>query len=305
MKKIRHFIEFQFLLGLGLTTRWLSRQALLRFGARLGDIIYYCFPVRKNVTVTHLTSAFPEKSPSEISYIARGAYRNLGMNTLEHLALPNLTRDALLDLVVFENLDVLKEAQARGKGTVLVGGHFGNWEYPSCALGAAGYRLGAVVAEISNKYLDKEINDHRRMTGLEVIPKGTATRGIVRLLRNNGIVGMLMDQNAGSRGVFVNYFGRLCSAPKGPASIALKMGAAMVFGASIRQPDGTIRVVFEPVIIDYEAGATEDNIRDITQRCTNRLEHYARLQPDQWFWMHRRWKSRPPGENEVARQMSS
>jgi len=301
MKKIRHFIEYQFLLGLGLATRWLSRRALLRFGARLGDIIYFCIPVRKSITLTHLMSAFPEKSPVEISSIARGAYRNLGMNVLEHLVMPTLSRDELLDLVLFENENVLKEAHARGKGTVIVGGHFGNWEYPSCAMGAAGYQLGVVVAGISNKYLDKKVNDHRRLTGVEVIPKGTATRGVVQLLRNNGMVGMLIDQNAGGKGIFINYFGRLCSAPRGPASIALKMGAAMVFGASIRQPDGTIKVMLEPVTIDYEAGTTEENIRDITQWCTGRLEHYARLYPDQWFWMHRRWKSRPPGEAAVTR----
>lgn len=301
MKKIRHFIEYKFLLGLGLLTRWLSRQALLRFGARLGDIIYYCFPVRKTITLSHLTSAFPEKSPAEISSIARGVYQNLGMNALEHLAMPGLSRDELMDLVVFENKEVLQEALERGKGTIIVGGHLGNWEYPSCAMGVAGYTLGVVVAEISNKYLDKKINDHRRMTGVEVIPKGTATRGVVQLLRKNGMVGMLIDQNSGSKGIFIEYFGKLCSAPRGPASIALKMGSAMIFGASVRQQDGTIRVMLEQVPIDYEAGPTEENIRNITQWCTSRLEHYARLHPDQWFWMHRRWKSRPPGETVPGR----
>jgi len=296
MKKIRHFIEYQFLLGLGLATRYLSRQALLRFGARLGDIIYYCFPVRKSVTMSQLVTAFPEKSRTEIADIARGTYQNLGMNTLEHLAMPTLSMGDLQKLVVFENEDVLKAAHARGKGAILVSGHFGNWEYTSCALGAAGYRLGVVVAGISNKYLDRKVNDHRRLTGVEVIPKGTATRGVVQLLRNNGMVAMLLDQNAGGRGIFVNYFGRLCSAPRGPATIALKMGAAMVFGVAIRQPDGTLRVVLEPISLDYEAGTTEENIRAVTQQCTDRLEHYTRLHPDHWFWMHRRWKSRPPGE---------
>ncbi len=120
-------------------------------------------------------------------------------------------------------------------------------------------------------------------------------------MRENGAVGMLIDQNQKRWGTFVDFFGRSCATVRGPALIALKTGASMIFFASIRQPDGTIRVTFEPVEIDYQAGPTEENITDITQRCTSRLEHYIRLYPDQWFWMHRRWKTRPDGETSTEK----
>jgi KDO2-lipid IV(A) lauroyltransferase len=110
---------------------------------------------------------------------------------------------------------------------------------------------------------------------------------------------MLIDQNQKRWGTFVDFLGRPCSTVRGPALLACKTGASIIFFASIRQPDGTIKVIFEPVEIDYQAGATEENIRAITQHCTARLEHYIRLYPDHWFWMHRRWKTRPSKESST------
>lgn len=105
---------------------------------------------------------------------------------------------------------------------------------------------------------------------------------------------MLMDQDAGTSGAFVEYFGRLCSAPKGPALFVLKTGAALLYVSSARLPDGTLRAVFEEVEVDYDAGTTEENIHDIMQRSTTMLENSVREFPGQWFWMHRRWKTPPP-----------
>ena len=293
MKKIRHYVEYKVLMGVGFLIRGLPRTTMLRLGRLVGDFIYYCVPVRKTITLNHLQLAFPEKSAAELKEIARGTYQNLGMNVFEHLCIPALSKDDIRNIVKLANEEVLIEAMERQKGVIIAGGHFGNWEYTSSAVAAYGYRLGVVVAEVANQYIDKRINEHREATDAEMIPKGAATRAVIKLLRKNGAIGMLMDQDENEEGIFVDFFGRPCSTAKGPAALALKTGAAIVFFAAIRQPDGTIKVIFEPLEIDYEAGSTEENILDITQRCTSRLEHYTRLYPDHWFWMHRRWKTQP------------
>jgi len=273
---------------------------MLRLGRFVGDFIYYCVPVRKSITLNHLERSFPDKSIAERKNIARGTYQNLGMNVFEHLCVPMLSNKDIRDIVKLVNEDVLIEALARKRGVIIAGGHFGNWEYTSSAIAAYGYRLGVVVAEVSNKYIDKRINEHRESSGAEMIPKGASARAVIKIPRENGTIGMLMDQDENEVGIFVDFFGRPCSTPKGPAAIALKTGASIVFFAAIRQDDGTINVVFEPIEIDYDTGATEENIVAITQQCTSRLEHYTRLYPNHWFWMHRRWKTRPEEVNNTV-----
>jgi KDO2-lipid IV(A) lauroyltransferase len=296
MKKIRHYLEYKLLLGIGFIVRGLSRSTILRLGRFVGDFIYYCVPVRKKTTLDHLVQAFPEKSAEEIKKIARGTYQNFGMNVFEHLCIPTLSKEEIRNIVDLADEDLLVQALERKRGVIIVGGHFGNWEYSSSAVPANGYRFGVVVAQVSNIYIDKRVNEHREATGGEMIPKGAATRTVIKILRENGAIGMLMDQDENEDGIFVDFFGRPCSTAKGPAALAIKTGASMLFFAPIRRPDGTIKVIFEPVDVDYAAGTTETNIRDITQRSTALLEHYTRLYPDQWFWMHRRWKTRPEGE---------
>jgi KDO2-lipid IV(A) lauroyltransferase len=300
MKKIRHYFEYKLLMGIGFLIRGLPRLTILRLGRFVGDFIYFCVPVRKTITLNHLEQSFPEKSVAEIKKIARGTYQNFGMNVFEHLCIPILSNEDIRSIVNLADEEILIQALAKKRGAIIVGGHFGNWEYTSSAVSAYGYRLGVVVAGVSNKYIDKKINEHREAAGGEMIPKGASTRAVIRILRENGTIGMLMDQNAGRDGIFVNFFGRPGSTAKGPAAIALKTEASLIFFAAIRQHDGTINVVFEPIEVDYDAGMTEENILDITQRCTSRLEHYTRLYPDHWFWMHRRWKTRPREETSPA-----
>ena len=277
LKQVRHYIEYQLLMGIGFLIRNVSRPTILRLGRLVGDFIYYCVPVRRAVVFDHLKQAFPEKPRTEIKKIARGTYQNLGMNVIEHLRFPTLSPDEIRSIVDLADEEVLLQALERKRGVNIVGGHFGNWEYSSSYLPAKGYRFSVVVAKVSNKYINDRINEHREATGGEMIPKRSSTKAVLKILRENGTVGMLIDQNQKRGGAFVDFFGRPCSTAKGPAVIALKTGAAIVFFAAIRQPDGTIKVVFEPVEIDYEAGTTEENIRDITQRCTARFRFGAAM----------------------------
>ncbi|MEE4241069.1 MAG: lysophospholipid acyltransferase family protein [Desulfopila sp.] len=298
MKKIRYLAEYLFLVLFGKIVRLLPRKVMLSIGARAGDFIYYCAPVRKKLTLEQIRRAFPEKNSREISAIAREAYGNLAINSLEHLCLPALTKDDLLNIVTFKNEEVFQNALQKGRGVIFVGGHFGNWEYPGPAASAKGYPIAYVVADIGNPYIDKMVNRHRKQTGITVLTKRMSIRTMLKTLRQNNAMAMLMDQDAGRNGIFVDFFGMPCSTPRGPALFALKTGAIILFVSSIRHPDGSLQVIFEEVETDCDAGITSENIREVTQRCTSKLEAYVRKYPGQWFWMHRRWKTAPEDSSE-------
>lgn len=293
LKKFRHLLEYLFFLSMGLFTRILPYRWALAFGAKFGSFGFCCIPIRKQVTLDNLAMALPEKSESERLAIARQVYRHLGIMAIEHLRFPLMSPQDLLELVVFEGEDVLKAALARGKGVIITGGHFGNWEIMGCSISAAGYPTSFVVADIHNRYLDRMINEHRASMGVKIIPKGVAIRGVLQDLKDNRCIALLMDQDAGKNGCFVEFFGRQASTPKGPAKYALKTGAAIMLTLSFRQPDGRLKIVFEEIKIDDLTGNGEETIREITQRATTRLEERIREFPDHWFWMHRRWKTQP------------
>lgn len=293
MKNIRYYLEYKALAAIGKLLQVMPRRLALAFGRRAGDLIYYCIPIRKKITLEHLRLAFPEKKEGERRDIARKAYQSLAMNSFEHLCLDGLSTDQLLDIVTFENETLLREAFDRGKGVIFVGGHFGNWEYMGGAISAKGYPMAYVVSSIANPHIDTIVNRNRQEMGIEILPKGMTVRSILKTLKNNGGMALLMDQDSGRNGVFIEYFGRKCSTPKGPALFALKTGASMLFVSAVRQPDSSIKAVVEEVAIDYSKGTTEDNIFAVMQECTRMLEKYVRSHPGQWFWMHRRWKTRP------------
>lgn len=294
MKNLRYLLEYIFFKIIANFLRFLPRGGVLSLGSWAGDFIYYCVPIRKNIMVSHLQQAFPEKKPEEIYQIARNAYRSLAMNSFEHLCLPYLSKEGLISVVDMHNEELLQKGFERGKGIIFVGGHFGNWEYFGGAVSAKGYPIGYVVANIGNPYIDRMVNRHRKKTGIDILEKGMTMRGILKALRGNRSLAMLMDQDAGNTGTFVNFFGRPCSAPKGPAIFALKTGATVLYVSSARQEDGRLKAVFEEVEVDYEAGPSEENINALMQRATEMLEASVREYPGQWFWMHRRWKTQPP-----------
>jgi len=299
MKKFRHFLEYLFFLSVGFLARLLPYRLALDLGARFGDFGFYCVPIRKQVALANLARAFPEKSVAERQKIARQVYRNLGIMTIEHLRFPRMTPEDLLALVEFENISILENALKRGKGVIITGGHFGNWEIMGCSISAAGHPTSFVVADIHNRFLDRMINDHRRLMGVKIIPKGMAIRGIMKDLAANRCVTILIDQDAGKQGTFVEFLGQLASTPKGPATFALKTGAALILTLSFRQPNGRLKVVFEEILTNDFSELNDESINQITQRATTRLEQQIRAYPDHWFWMHRRWKTQlPTTENE-------
>lgn len=286
----RHVIEAALVRGaFGIAGAMPWRNAI-RFGAVLGDIVRV-LGIRRSVARANLALAFPERSGHEREVILRAHYREVGRIAIEYGRLAELANhpgDA-----VFANLE--GEAHARalvGRGTVLVSGHFGNLEL--FASYAARYNpVDLLVKPQNNPLVNDMIVRLRRDCGVGVIPTAGGVKQVFKAIRAGRWVAMAADQDARSHGVFVPFFGKLASTPEGPARIALQTGAPILFGLAHRRPDGRHEGMFEAPR-ESTVPPTDENVREVVQWYTQRLEAAVRERPEHWFWLHRRWKTAPP-----------
>jgi len=290
--EFRHGVEYLFVQGLLLILWNVSLKTALAMADGLGRFVFSVLRVRRKVTLKNLADCFPEKSEAERFRIARDTYRNFTKMVFEYMRFPILKGSDVLEICTIEGEQNAKTALRKGKGGVLVAGHFGNWELMGALLAKKGYPMSFLVGEQHNRQVDRLMNRCREHMGIKIIHMGVAVRGVLRALHDNGFVALLSDQDAGLEGVFVDFFGRPSSTHQGPAVFALRTGAPVLFGSAIRLPCGRHRIVAELLDFGHLAGITPENIRIVTQAYTALLEKAVRNHPDHWFWMHRRWKSR-------------
>jgi KDO2-lipid IV(A) lauroyltransferase len=268
-------------------------------GAALGDFTFSVLHLRRAVTMRQLVRALgSEHTEQELERVAREAYRNFGRMAFEYARFPRLTRRDVEATVRVTGAEHLKEALTGGKGAILVAAHFGNWEL-AATLAMMGYPVSFLVGEQHNTLVDGLMNRLRQGLGVETIPLTGSLRGVFRALRANRVVAMLSDQDAGKRGIFVDFFGRPASTPYGPARFAVAAGAPLIPGVAVRHPRGRHELVISPPVAPACPGAPpEEAARALTQAYTRVFEDFIRRHPDHYFWMHRRWKTRPDGSRE-------
>ena len=300
MRHLKHLLEYAGLLVLTKIAQVLPLSFVLSLGTALGRFIFSILKIRRNVVFENLSYAFPEKKVTELYKIARRNYENFGMMVLEYLRLPKLSAKEIDTLVRFRSQEdklLVDKVLQKGKGAICVTAHFGNWEYLGPLL-AARYPMIFLYQHQNNPYVDKFIMRTRIANGVESIARGSALRGILKALRQRKFVGLLADQDAGRSGIFVDFFGRPASTAQGPAAFVLRTGAPMLLGFTIRQQDGTHLLATEMLQCDLQQDWNdEQKMYEITKQWTQILEKYIRLYPDHWFWMHRRWKTRPPQDH--------
>lgn len=267
-----------------------------RLGGWIGRLGYFPLGIRRDVVESHVAMAFPEKSRAEVVRISKAAYTHLGRAVIETALLPTLSREEILGRVSgVDGWDVVERAIDRGKGILLVTGHLGNWELAGAYLAARGVSVAAVVRHMANPRFDRYLNTTRASHGIRLMYDDEAVRGTPRTLRDGYLIAFLADQGVrGLASTFVPFFGRLAKTPRGPAVFALRLGAPLLFGASVRQPDGRYRLAFEDVEV-VDTGNREQDVDAIVARYTAALERWVRIAPEQYFWHHRRWKRQPPG----------
>jgi len=230
--------------------------------------------------------------------ILRGEFASLGRQLAEVCHFPEYTLENVDDVVVYDGFENFERAQARGKGVLLFAGHFGGWELSSFVLSMHGHWMHVLMRGMDNEYLGQLILHYRTMHGNKAVDKDDFVRGLLSAMRKNEVVGMLMDTNmTPPQGIFVDFFGvRACTAA-GPARIALKTDAAVVPTFTIWDEKlGKYRLRFDPAVELVRTGDLEADINANTQKLTSVIEDYVRKYPEQWLWVHRRWKTRPPGE---------
>jgi KDO2-lipid IV(A) lauroyltransferase len=257
----------------------------------LASLFYYLIPIRKKVVIENLSKAFPSKSKKEIADLAFNCYKSISVTFIEILSLPILGEKQLISSVKFENLDLMKELYQKNKGLIVLTAHFGNWEIGAISLGIQfGVPLNIIVKPQRNTLVDNWMNNYRTKWNNKVISLGVSIRQTYKELVDKNVVAIIADQRGPEEGIRVQYFGRPSATYTGPAVLALKTGAPIVMGIVARQKDYTYLTIIEEIKTDDLPEDFDERVKEITQRHTAFLEKYARIYPEQWFWMHKRWK---------------
>ena len=275
----------------------MPRPVARAMGITIAGLVYLLHRKLRRVGARNLALAFPQKTERERKKILRGVFWSLGRQLGEVCLFPSYRRETLPKTVVYEGFENFERASARGKGVLFLTGHLGAWELSAFAHSLYGYPLNIVMRPLDNPYLDRLVRAYRTMHGNQAVDKDFA-RGLIAAMRKGETVGVLMDTNMiASQGVFVDFFGvRACTA-SGLARVALKTDAAVVPGFTIWDRElKKYRLRFDPPLKLIRSGNNEQDVIRNTALFTSVLEDYIRRYPDQWLWVHRRWKTRPEGE---------
>lgn len=271
--------------------RWLGRN----LGAFVFDVLGY----RRQVTLDNLRRAFPEKSDDELVRVARGAFKSVGISLLELVWYPKMSREQVQNSMHFHNPEILRGAYDRGKGLLILTAHFGNWELLGGAVAVElGFRVYGIAKTQSNRLVDRTINERRLRFGNKVIPMETSLREVMRALRDGEAVGIVADQAAPKENELIEFFGTKLPTHQGPSVFSLKMGSPLVAVFSVRRPDGSYDAYVEEVPTSDLKGYTPENVTELTRRHVKVTENFIRRFPDQWMWMHKRWKHVPIHDQE-------
>ncbi len=259
----------------------------------LGRVGFWVLPKYRSLTIENLRAAFPEKSVSEIRAIAIGVFENIAKVGVELINFPKITAGNLDRFVTTENIGIFDEARTKGRGIIVLTAHFGNWELLAMTIRLKGYPGAAVGRRIYFHKFDAYLNKLRKTAFVNVIDRTESPRRFLKVLRANEILGMLADQDVDSvEGVFVNFFGRGAYTPIGPAVLASVSGASLVPVFIVRKGFRHRFIVEQPITL-ADTGNKEADIAVNTQAWSDVVEKYIRRYPEQWVWMHRRWKTQP------------
>jgi Kdo2-lipid IVA lauroyltransferase/acyltransferase len=258
----------------------------------LFGLSYHLLSRRRSTALRNLELAFPEQTDAERAAIARGVFRTLGIVTAEFFDLPRLTRENIGDLVQAEGLEHCRNALARGRGVLMFGAHFGNWELEAVAVSLLVKPVVVIYRPLDNGIFDALAMNVRTATGNRPVAKTKSMRTMLRNLHNNEILGILIDQNVDwYEGPFVEFFGKPACTSEGLALLALHTGAPVLPAYMVRLPDNRYRLVVGPEVELIHTGDRKADIAANTQRFTKIIEESIRRHPDQWLWVHKRWKT--------------
>ena len=295
---VRERAEFAVVWVVVYVVRLLPRGLARAVGSAIGAIAFRALGRLRRVGLRNLELAFPEMTAQEREAILRSEYRNLGFLLAEFCKMPDYTTATASQFIRYEGLENYLRARERGTGVLVLTGHLGAWELSSFYHSLMGMPMGMVIRRLDNPLVDAFVNRIRCLHGNRVIHKDDFARGLIASMRAGETVGILMDTNmTPPQGVFVPFFGVLACTASGMARIAAKTGARVVPGFLLWEESERKYVLhFGEELPVVHTGDSEQDALDNTAAFTAAIEGYVRQYPEQWLWMHRRWKTRPAGE---------
>jgi len=288
---VKNIFEYILFLSLSFLCRILGLKLSRKFSSVIALFFFYIIPIRKDVVFDNLEHAFPDYSKEKIKSIAYGSYKNFAITLVEILYLPWTSDLQIKKVVQFDHLDLVEKKEKENNGVILLSAHFGNWEYLAISGGVQlNKKFSVIVKSQRNPYVNDWMNRARTRWTNKVVPLGVSIRNIYSELLNKGIVALVADQRGPEESIKLEFFGRKTSVYTGPAILSLKINAPIICGIAVRQPDYSykaeiIEISKENLPCDYD-----EKVKMLSERMLKYLEKIIREYPEQWFWMHKRWK---------------
>ena len=294
---IQYAVAWTLIKTLGVLPRGMARS-MAAVGVRL---LLLALPKLKKTAEFNLRLAFPEWTDGRRRSTLKKMTRNLGWMAAEFARMPSYTKENIESVVILDGHENFLAGHSRGKGVLYLTGHIGAWELSSFAHALYGFPLHYMARPLDNKPLDAMVNEYRGLSGNKPIFKNESARVMLRILKEAGTVGILADQNTmPGEGVFVDFFGTPACTTTGIARVALHTNAAVVPGYAYWDENlRKYRLRFEPPVELVRTGDAERDIAENTQRFAKVIEEIVRKYPEQWVWIHARWKARPNGEEPI------
>lgn len=294
LRRLRHDLGYAALRAIPAAARPWPLAGVRALGRGAGALAAHLARTDRERALANLHVAFPERDEAWRRATVGAAARHVGSLLGEVAWLWSATPRQLLDRTEIDGLEHLAGARSERLGAVLVTAHCGNWEWMNLALGACGMPMSVAAREVYDPRLDRVARRLRGRFGGDTVLRGPeAGARLVRALRRGRVAGFLIDQDIDAPGAFVLFFGRPAWTPVGAAMLALRTGAPVVPGFATRLPDGRMRLRFEPPLPHPGHGPLDERAALLTARLSERIEAQIRSSPDQWVWMHRRWRRRP------------
>jgi len=264
----------------------------------LAKIYYLLFPRHRLIALYNVRQSFPGMELKEVIGIAKGAFENVALVAAEFFSLKKLSEKEASRWFTLKGIEHLEKALAKGRGVIIFTAHFGNWELAALSLPLLYRPFVILYRPLDNRILDELVYMVRTSRGNILLPKEKSMFKIYNYLRKNAIVGILIDQNVAKKeGVFVDFFGRPACTTTGLAELALRSGAEVLPSFAVRLPEGKYGIYIGESIPVVRTGNWEEDIRRNTENFTKVVEDMVKKHPEQWFWMHHRWKTKPYQEN--------
>ena len=303
LKSARHFLEYIFFRLLLLLVQPIPLQMVVRIGNGLGNLVFLFSEKRKRSAKINLDIIFADsKSPDEKNKIIKKSFQNLAVSALQCLWATRDTENRVRRLIEGEpgGLEILRQCLKKNKGIFFLTAHYGNWEIMGLFHGYLGIcPLSSIVRKLDNPYLDKASKNFRTLSGNRIFYRDESPLKIVRELKNNGSVAVMMDQNTAKGGVFVDFFGQKAASPRSLALLSYRSGTPILPLFCYPTEKGTYRIEYGPEIRFEKSNNKQNDILKWTHQCQLFIENVIRENPAPWMCGPRRWKTRPPEEKEI------